>query len=154
MKKHEKSEASDAFESSIRLLAEFRYTLREFLHFSEEAATRVGLRPQQHQLLLQVAGAPRTEAVTIAYIAERLRLRHHSVAELVTRSEREGLLVRTVDTVDRRRAVLRVTQKGKLLLGRLAGAHARELKEMAPRLAKALQRVETFTQTSADSKAR
>lgn len=154
MKKHEKSEASDAFESSIRLLAEFRYTLREFLHFSEEAATRVGLRPQQHQLLLQVAGAPQSEAVTIAYIAERLRLRHHSVAELVTRSEREGLLVRTVDTVDRRRAVLRVTQKGKLALGRLAGDHARELKEMAPRLAKALKRVETFTQTTADSKAR
>jgi hypothetical protein len=37
---------------------------------------------------LQVAGAPEGEAVTIAYAAERLSLRHHSVVELVNRSER------------------------------------------------------------------
>jgi DNA-binding MarR family transcriptional regulator len=127
--------------------------LRKFLHFSEEAATRVGLTPQQHQLLLQVAGAPLDEPVTIAYISERLSLRHHSVAELVIRSERQGLLVRTVDTADQRRAILQVTRKGELALGKLAGDHARELKEMAPRLAKALKRVETFTQDKHDSKA-
>jgi DNA-binding MarR family transcriptional regulator len=154
MKKNEKVEGGGAYESSIRALAEFRFTLRKFLHFSEEAAIRVGLTPQQHQLLLQVAGAPQGEAVTIAYIAERLSLRHHSVAELVTRSEHEELLARTVDTVDRRRAVLQVTLKGELALSRLAGDHARELKEMAPRLAKALKRVERFTQNTADSKAR
>jgi DNA-binding MarR family transcriptional regulator len=154
MKKDNNGVSGDVFESSLRALAEFRYTLRKFMHFSEEAASRVGLKPQQHQLLLQVAGAPKGEAVTIAYIAERLSLRHHSVAELVTRSEREGLLVRTVDSVDRRRAILQVTRKGGLALGRLAGDHARELKEMAPRLAKALKRVEKFTQDTADSQAR
>jgi DNA-binding MarR family transcriptional regulator len=94
------------------MLAQFRYELRQFLHFSERAAVEVGLQPQQHQLLLQVAGAPEGETVTIAYAAERLSLRHHSVVELVNRSEREGLLVRTVDTVDRRRAILQATRKG------------------------------------------
>jgi len=92
--------------------------------------------------------------VTIAYTAERPSLRHHSVVEQVNRSEREGLLVRTMDTVDRRRGILQVTQKGELIPGRLAGDHARELKEMAPHLAKALKRVEKFTQNTADSKAR
>jgi hypothetical protein len=66
----------------LRTLAEFRYELRQFLHFSECAATEAGLQPQQHQLLLQVAGAPEGETVTIAYAAQRLSLRHHSVVEL------------------------------------------------------------------------
>jgi DNA-binding MarR family transcriptional regulator len=138
----------------LRTLAEFRYELRQFLHFSESAAVKAGLQPQQHQLLLQVAGAAEGEAVTIAYAAERLSLRHHSVVELVNRSEREELLVRTVDTRDRRRAILQVTRKGELVLDRLAGDHARELKEMAPRLAKALKRIGMSAQDSAGSKTR
>ncbi|HEV2446454.1 MAG TPA: helix-turn-helix domain-containing protein, partial [Candidatus Sulfopaludibacter sp.] len=77
-------------DSLLRTLAEFRYELRCFLHFSECAALEAGLHPQQHQLLLQVAGAPESAAVTIAYAAERLGLKHNSTVELVDRSEREG----------------------------------------------------------------
>ena len=68
MKKVDKSEA-EAFEPCIHALAEFRYMLRKFLHFSEEAATRVGLTPQQHQLLLQIAGAPRGTVTAVFGIA-------------------------------------------------------------------------------------
>jgi DNA-binding MarR family transcriptional regulator len=138
----------------IKTLAEFRYELRQFLHFSERAAVEAGLQPQQHQLLLQVAGAPEGQAVTIAYAAGRLSLRHHSVVELVDRSERKGLLMRTADTVDRRRTILEVTRKGELVMDRLAGDHARELKEMAPRLAKVLKRIGMSTQDSTGSKTR
>jgi len=53
----------------LRTLAEFRFELRRFLQFSESAALEVGLQPQQHQLLLQVAGAPEGTALTIAYAA-------------------------------------------------------------------------------------
>jgi DNA-binding MarR family transcriptional regulator len=127
----------------LRTLADFRFELRQFLYFSECAAMDAGLQPQQHQLLLQVAGAPPGEKVTIAYAAARLRLRHNSVVELVDRSEGEGLLVRTADPADGRRAILRVTAKGERLLRRLAVDHARELDELAPRLAKALRRVGT-----------
>src|SRR5208337_1504619 len=119
-------------------LADFRFELRLFLHFSERAAISAGLQPQQHQLLLQVAGAPGTTVVTIAYAAERLGLKHNSTVELVDRSEREGLLSRSVDEHDKRRAVLRVTGKGKQVLARLSRDHARELNELAPRLAQAL----------------
>jgi hypothetical protein len=42
----------------LRTLAGFRFELRQFLHISELAAVEAGLQPQQHQLLLQVAGAP------------------------------------------------------------------------------------------------
>jgi DNA-binding MarR family transcriptional regulator len=98
-----------------------------------------GLHPQQHQLLLQVAGAPNGTAVTIAYAAERLGLKHNSAVELVDRSEREGLLARSLDSSDRRRAILRVTRKGRQVLGRLSSEHARELNELGPRLAKSLR---------------
>jgi hypothetical protein len=42
----------------FQLLAKFRREIRRFLQFSEEAAAAAGLQPQQHQLLLQVSGAP------------------------------------------------------------------------------------------------
>jgi DNA-binding MarR family transcriptional regulator len=125
----------------LQTLAEFRYELRRFLLFSECAALEAGLHPQQHQLLLQVAGAPETAAVTIAYAAERLGLKHNSTVELVDRSEREGLLERTVDADDKRRAILRVTRKGRVVLGRLADDHAKELNELAPRLTRALKHI-------------
>jgi DNA-binding MarR family transcriptional regulator len=125
----------------LRTLAEFRYELRRFMLFSECAALEAGLQPQQHQLLLQVAGALENTAVTIAYAAERLGLKHNSTVELVDRSEREGLLARTVDVDDKRRAILRVTRKGRLVLERLAGDHAKELNELAPRLTRALKHI-------------
>jgi DNA-binding MarR family transcriptional regulator len=93
------------------------------------------LHPQQHQLLLQLAAAPKGVAVTIAYAAERLGLKHNSAVELVDRSENEGLVARTEDAADKRRAVLQVTRKGKNVLARLTASHARELNELGPRLA-------------------
>ena len=39
-------------------LAEFRYQIRRFLSFSEQAARDVGLEPRQHQLLLALKGLP------------------------------------------------------------------------------------------------
>jgi DNA-binding MarR family transcriptional regulator len=131
---------SDA-DSLLRNLAEFRFELRRFLHFSESAAVEEGLHPQQHQLLLQIAGAPEDALMTIAYAAERLKLRHHSVVELVNRSEREGLLERKADAEDHRRALLRVTRKGKQALRRLSDDHARELHELAPRLVRVLEEI-------------
>jgi DNA-binding MarR family transcriptional regulator len=125
----------------LNTLADFRYELRRFLLFSESAALEAGLHPQQHQLLLQVAGAPDEAIVTVAYAAMRLGLKHNSAVELVDRCEREGLLVRIADDQDRRRAILRITRKGRLVLSRLASDHACELNEMAPRLVKSLRQI-------------
>lgn len=140
-------------DSLLRTLADFRYELRRFLHFSERAAEQAGLHPQQHQLLLQVAGAPEGTIVTIAYAAERLGLKHNSAVELVDRSEHEGLLTRTVDAGDKRRAILQVTRKGKHILGKLTGDHARELNELAPRLASALEHIKLHARGGAESEA-
>ena len=132
----------------IATLAEFRFELRKFLQFSETAATDAKLHPQQHQLLLQVAGAPEASQITIAYAADRLGLKHNSTVELVDRSEREDLIERTVDKDDKRRAILRLTRKGRHVLHKLSDDHARELNEMAPRLMRALKRVQLDSRSS------
>jgi DNA-binding MarR family transcriptional regulator len=130
--------------SLLESLAEFRFELRKFLHFSEEAAIAAGLQPQQHQLLLQVAGAIENTPVTIAYAAKRLKLRHNSVVELVNRSVREGLLLRAQDAGDLRQVLLQITPKGRKVLKKLSIDHARELNILAPRLALDLQRISAY----------
>ena len=138
----------------LRSLAHFRFELRSFLLFSEQAAAHAGLQPQQHQLLLQVAGAPEKTAVTIAYAAARLGLKHNSAVELVDRSEREGLLAREEDPKDRRRIQLKVTRKAESILHRLSNEHARELNVLAPGLTAALERVRDHAKTSAGTEAK
>ena len=133
-------------EARLKILAEFRHQLRLFLHFSEEAAQKFGLQPQQHQLLIQIAGSPDKVAPTIGYAAARLGLRHNTVVELSNRCEGAGLLVRKPGSADRRCVALEVSPKGQKLLEALSMDHARELNELAPRLMRALTSLRTIHQ--------
>jgi DNA-binding MarR family transcriptional regulator len=112
--------------NEIQLLARFRSEIRRFLQFSEQAATAAGLQPQQHQLMLQIAGAPDDTLVTISHIAEVMGLRHHTVVELSKRCELAGLVRRTQDQSDRRFVVLELTPQGQEALRLLSEAHAQQ----------------------------
>lgn len=125
----------------IQLLAKFRREIRRFLQFSEQAAAAAGLQPQQHQLLLQISGAPDDTLVTIGYMADVMSLRHHSVVELSKRCELAGLVRRTHDPNDRRCVVLELTTKGHRALRQLSDVHAQQLLELAPSLIEALRRI-------------
>ena len=46
------------FDIDYQSLSEFRYKIRKFLHFSEQAARANHLEAQQHQLLLAIKGLP------------------------------------------------------------------------------------------------
>jgi DNA-binding MarR family transcriptional regulator len=122
----------------LQALAEFRHQLRLFLHFSEAAAQKVGLQPQQHQLLLQIAGAPADETPTIGYAAERLGLCHNTTVELTNRCVKANLVVRKHAGPDRRRVLLELSPKGRKLLEALSIDHARELNQLAPKLIRTL----------------
>lgn len=122
----------------IRSLAEFRYLLRRFVAFSEHAAESHGIPPQQHQLLLQIAGAAPGTEVTPTYLAARMSLRRHSVVELCNRCQAGGLLERRDSPDDGRSVTLHLTPKGEDVLTRLSQAHAAELRQLGPALVRAL----------------
>jgi DNA-binding MarR family transcriptional regulator len=138
----------------LRALAQFRFELRQFMQASEQAVEQKGLHPQQHQLLLQVCGAAEGVSVSIAYVAERLGLRHNSAVELVDRCVKEDLIVRAPDPGDGRRALLSVTAKGQRLLADLSDFHAAELQERGTALIAALMQVQATGSESAGVAAR
>jgi DNA-binding MarR family transcriptional regulator len=116
-------------------LAAFRHELRRFLRFSEEAARRHGITPQQHQLLLALKGFPGRDWATIRELADRLQLRHHSVVGEVDRAAAAGLVARAPHAADRRAVEVRLTADGERLLQSLTAAHRGELRRVRRRLA-------------------
>jgi DNA-binding MarR family transcriptional regulator len=128
--------------SQYQALSEFRYSIRKFLHFSENAARAAGLEPQQHQLLLAVKGfAGEGGGPTIGYLAERLQLRHHSTVELIDRMEQRRMVYRRVGEEDRRSVLVGLTKAAENVLKSLSNQHISEIRQMGPDLVAALQKV-------------
>ena len=114
----------------VRELAQFRYALRKFLRFSENAARRHGVTPQQHQLILGVAGFTGRGSATISELAEFLQERPHSVIGLIERAVEHGLVRRTQDKSDRRVVNVTLTAGGKKILSRLTALHQGEARRI------------------------
>lgn len=125
----------------LKALGEFRYRIRRFTSFSEQAARSVGLEPQQHQLLLAIMGLSDGGDPTIGELAERLLLQHNSTVELIDRTEQRDLVRRRRNPDDRRQVLVSITPEGEALLQELAAAHWAELKSSGPRLVSALLNV-------------
>jgi DNA-binding MarR family transcriptional regulator len=119
-------------------LADFRFRLRRFLAFSEAAAARAGLPPQQHQALLTLAGHAGRAPATVGLLAEQLLIAPHSAAELVARMVEAGLLTKARAAEDRRRSELALTSRAEALLRTLTAAHLEELRGLGPALTEAL----------------
>jgi DNA-binding MarR family transcriptional regulator len=126
--------------SDYEALAEFRYTLRRFLAFSQSAAREAGLTAQQHQALLAIKGCPGGDQVTVSELAGRLLLRHHSVVELIDRLARLGLVLRRVDPADRRRVLVSLSAKAEHLLDGMSATHLEEIRRLGPSLAALVER--------------
>ena len=120
--------------SEYESLAAFRYALRQFLRFSEEAAKTAGITPQQHQALLAIRGFPGRDQVSVGELAERLQLRHHSTVELVDRLVELKLVARAQSPMDRRSVLVRPTARGVQVLGKLSAAHRQQLRRLGPKL--------------------
>ena len=121
-------------QSDYEALAAFRYSLRQFLRFSEEAAHALGLTPHQHQALLTIRGFPSRQRPTIGELAERLQIRPHSAVELVNRLAVDGLVARKNSQEDRRRVYVTLTQRGEAILEKLSAVHKQELRRIGPQL--------------------
>jgi DNA-binding MarR family transcriptional regulator len=122
-------------------LAAFRHSLRSFLAFSEEAARKAGLTPQQHQALLAVRGFVSEKGITVGELASRLLLKHHTAVGLVNRLVQANLLRRVSDGEDRRRALLSLTPKANKALKALSAIHLAEIRRNAPQLVHLLRKL-------------
>jgi DNA-binding MarR family transcriptional regulator len=129
-------------QSDYERLAEFRYVLRHFLIFSEDAAAAAGLTAQQHQALLAVKGFGDAAAITTGALAERLGIRHHSAVGLVDRLVAKTLIRRRRDVEDRRQVLITLTPTAERLLAQLSAAHRGELRRLAPLLRRLLDHFE------------
>jgi DNA-binding MarR family transcriptional regulator len=122
-------------------LAAFRYALRQFLRFSEEAAQAAGVTPQQHQALLAIKGFPGRDRVTVGELAERLQLRHHSAVGLIDRLEAEKLVLREPSESDRRQVLIQLTSRGENVLAKLSSSHREQLKRIGPEMRQLLEQL-------------
>jgi DNA-binding MarR family transcriptional regulator len=120
-------------------LADFRYEIRRFLNFSENAARAAGIEPHQHQALLVIKGLPANHVATVGVLAERLQIQHHSAVELTDRLESNGLIRRARSQTDRREVLLGLTLRGEKLLQKLTLTHRAELQLLGPKLVAVLE---------------
>lgn len=127
----------DLDDDEYRALADFRHALRVFLRFSEDAARAAGLTPAQHQLLLAVRGSEGDPDIT--ELAERLQLKHHSVAEALARASDAGLVRAVDDPADGRRQRIQLTAAGVRVLADLSVIHRDELRRFRVEMADVLR---------------
>lgn len=120
-------------------LAEVRYQIRHFLHFSEQASRKAGLEPRQHQLMLALKGLPTGIRPRIGELAQRLQIQHHSAVELANRLAAGGYVRRHPGSEDRREVLLSLTPKGEKVLQELSLHHKAELSMRGPALVAALK---------------
>jgi DNA-binding MarR family transcriptional regulator len=117
----------ERFKKLLIDLARFRYELRRFLRFSERAAQKAGVTPQQHQLMLGVAGFTGRGWATISELAEFLQARHNAVVGLVNRACRKGFVQKKPVAGDLRFIRVELSPKGRKILLHLSALHRREL---------------------------
>lgn len=135
--------------ADYQALAEFRYQIRKFLHFSEQAVQAAGLERGQYQLMLAIKGLPEGVRPRIREVATRMRIQHHSAVELINRLEAGGYVHRERAQDDRREVLLGLTPKGERVLEELATHHHEELQSAAPDLVAALRLVMRGKKTAA-----
>ena len=127
--------------ADYQALAEFRFQIRKFMHFSEQAVQGAGLERGQYQLMLAIKGMPDELRPRIRDIANRMHIQHHSAVELINRLESGGYVRRERTAEDKREVLLVLTPKGEKVLEELALHHHEELQSAAPGLVAALRRV-------------
>jgi DNA-binding MarR family transcriptional regulator len=118
--------------SEYEMLAAFRFSLRQFLAFSESVAAGVGITQHQYQALLAVRAHPGPGLLTVSELAAQLLIRHHSAVGLLDRLEELGMAQREPDATDRRRVGIRLTTSGQRVFERLASMHRAELRRIGP----------------------
>ncbi len=132
MPRHASTPHEKLSDADYERLAELRYGLRRFLHWSSEQARKAGITPTQHQLLLAIRSSRDPRGATVGEVAEVLIIRHHSAVGLIDRAQEAGLIERERDPDTQSVVHLKLTDFGALTLSALSEVHLRELAQLAP----------------------
>ena len=116
--------------AEFEALSDFRFQLRRFERFTEDAVQAFGITPLQYLLLLHVKGFPGRTFATVGELAIRLQAKPHGVVALVTRCEEHGFVERRPSTVDRRQVEIHLLAEGERVLAHLAAMHRTELQTL------------------------
>src|SRR5450830_1892278 len=121
--------AATLSKADFAALSEFRYQMRRFERFSENAAQAEGITPLQY-LLLHIKGFEGRDWATVGELAERLQAHHHGVVALLGRCEAAQLVRRQASEQDRRKVEVHLLPAGEAVLQRLAAMHRAELQSL------------------------
>jgi DNA-binding MarR family transcriptional regulator len=113
--------------ADFSVLSEFRYQMRRFERFSENAVQAEGITPLQYLLLLHIKGYKGREWATVGELAERLQAKPNGVVALVSRCEAGALVQRRPSSSDGRRVEIHLLPAGEAILAHLAEIHRTEL---------------------------
>ena len=127
-------------QTDYEALAAFRFELRKFLNFSEQAAKALGMTPQQHQCLLAIRAAP-DRMLSIGELADQLFIQPHTASELADRMATLGWLERRASEHDRRRVCLVLTAASEEMLDGMSTTHRNEVLRIRRTLTELLSRL-------------
>ena len=116
--------------AAFEALSEFRYQMRRFERFSENAVRSHGVTPLQYLILLHIKGYPGRSYATVGELAERLQARPNGVVALISRCEKRSLVCRRSSEQDGRGIEVHLLADGTRLLLKLAALHRAELKSI------------------------
>jgi DNA-binding MarR family transcriptional regulator len=125
-----KASESPLTKAEFEALSDFRYHIRRFERFSEDAVQASGITPLQYLLLLHVKGYPGRSFATVGELAERLQAKPHGVVALVTRCEEHAFVERRQSATDRRVVEIHLLKEGERVLRHLAELHRTELQSL------------------------
>lgn len=111
--------------------SQFRYELRRFLRFGEEASRAAGVTAVQYHLMLHTQAFEGRDWASIGELAERLQTVPNGVVALVSRAEEAGLVRRQDSKEDGRLVEVHLTAKGRRIVERLAAQHQAQLGSLA-----------------------
>ena len=125
--------------ADYRALASLRFLVRNFLCQADAAARRIGLEPQQYQLMLAIRGLPEGAEATVQALAQQLALKHNTTVELIDRMEKHRYVCRSRSEDDRRCVLVSLLPPGERLLEQVARQRLIELRTEGTVLANAVE---------------
>lgn len=117
--------------ADFEALSEFRFQMRRFERFSEDAIRPSRITPLQYLLLLHIKGYPGRSYASIGELAERLQAKPNGVVALVSRCEELGLVQRRRSATDGRQVEVHLLAAGERMLKHLAQIHRAELRSLS-----------------------